>query len=108
MGLSRRIEKCPQSGWGCMGGGATDQCLEGQDYPVQLYVLLVYFQYLFLRYHSSELKDHARGNHYDTRSSCTVLHYPYHTSLYCTTIFFLFCNTSSSSILAMICTVHST
>ena len=35
---SRRIEKCPQSGWGCMGGGATDQCLEGHPYPVQLYV----------------------------------------------------------------------
>jgi hypothetical protein len=34
---SRRIEKCPQSGWGCMGAGATDQCLEGHPYPVQLY-----------------------------------------------------------------------
>ena len=37
MGSSRRIEKCPQSGWGCMGGGATDQCLEGHIHPVQLY-----------------------------------------------------------------------
>jgi hypothetical protein len=37
MGSSRRIEKCPQSGWGCMGGGAMDQCLEGNHYPVQLY-----------------------------------------------------------------------
>ena len=37
MGSSRRIEKCPQSGWGCMGGGATDHHLEGNHYPVQLY-----------------------------------------------------------------------
>jgi hypothetical protein len=37
MGSSRRIEKCPQSGWGCMGGGSTDQCLEGHIHPVQLY-----------------------------------------------------------------------
>ena len=37
MGSSRRIEKCPQSGWGCMGGGATDHHLEGKDYQVQLY-----------------------------------------------------------------------
>ena len=36
---SRRIEKCPQSGWGCMGGGATDQCLEGNIHPVQLYII---------------------------------------------------------------------
>ena len=36
---SRRIEKCPQSGWGCMGGGATDHHLEGNLYPVQLYLL---------------------------------------------------------------------
>ena len=41
MGSSRRIEKCPQSGWGCMGGGATDQCLEGNPYPVQLYYLFI-------------------------------------------------------------------
>ena len=34
---SRRIEKCPQSGWGCMGGGATDHHLEGNIHPVQLY-----------------------------------------------------------------------
>ena len=39
MGSSRRIEKCPQSGWGCMGGGATDHHLEGNHYPVQLYHL---------------------------------------------------------------------
>ena len=38
MGSSRGIEKCPQSGWGCMGGGATDHHLEGNPYPVQLYV----------------------------------------------------------------------
>ena len=37
MGSSRRIEKCPQSGWGCMGGGATDHHLEDHLYPVQLY-----------------------------------------------------------------------
>ena len=37
MGSSRRIEKCPQSGWGCMGGGATDHHLEGNIHPVQLY-----------------------------------------------------------------------
>ena len=37
MGSSRRIEKCPQSGWGCMGGGATDHHLEGNLNPVQLY-----------------------------------------------------------------------
>jgi hypothetical protein len=39
MGSSRGIEKCPQSGWGCMGGGATDHHLEGKDYPVQLYLI---------------------------------------------------------------------
>ena len=33
MGSSRRIEKYPQSGWGCMGGGATDHHLEGNLYP---------------------------------------------------------------------------
>ena len=43
MGSSRRIEKCSQSGWGCMGGGATDQCLEGNHYPVQLYEHTVHF-----------------------------------------------------------------
>jgi hypothetical protein len=37
MGSSRRIEKCPQSGWGCMGGGATDHHLEDHLNPVQLY-----------------------------------------------------------------------
>ena len=37
MGSSRRIEKCPQSGWGCMGGGATDHHLEDHHNPVQLY-----------------------------------------------------------------------
>ena len=42
MGSSRRIEKCPQSGWGCMGGGATDHHLEGKDYPVQLYIIFYY------------------------------------------------------------------
>ena len=30
---SRRIEKCPQSGWGCMGGGATDHHLEDHLIP---------------------------------------------------------------------------
>ena len=30
---------CPQSGWGCMGGGATDQCLEDHLHPVQQYSL---------------------------------------------------------------------
>ena len=34
---SRGIEKCPQSGWGCMGGGATDHHLEGNLHPVQPY-----------------------------------------------------------------------
>ena len=37
MGSSRRIEKCPQSGWGCMGGGATDHHLEDHHYSVQPY-----------------------------------------------------------------------
>ena len=34
---SRRIEICPQSDWGCMGGGATEGHLEGNHYPVQPY-----------------------------------------------------------------------
>jgi hypothetical protein len=44
MGSSRRIEKYPQSGWGCMGGGATDHHLEGNLYPVQLYGTVPYAQ----------------------------------------------------------------
>jgi hypothetical protein len=45
MGSSRRIEQRPQSGWGCMGGGATDHHLEGNHYPVQLYRRTVPYQY---------------------------------------------------------------
>jgi hypothetical protein len=48
MGSSRRIEKCPQSGWGCIGGGATDHHLEDHLNPVQLYSLTnLNFQFRF-------------------------------------------------------------
>ena len=45
MGSSRRIEKCPQSGWGCMGGGATDHDLEDHLNPVQLYTQSSFYAY---------------------------------------------------------------
>ncbi len=48
---SRRIEICPQSDWGCMGGGATDQCLEGNLHPVQLYAIEI-MHFSNIQYHT--------------------------------------------------------
>jgi hypothetical protein len=42
---SWRIEKCPRSGWGCMGGGATEHHLKDHLHPVQLYPLVRYFKF---------------------------------------------------------------
>jgi hypothetical protein len=74
MGSSRRIEKCPQSGWGCMGGGATDQCLEDHLHPVQLYGTVYSVPGTAQRrqhtVHSAQCSEHAvprtvRTTHYD-------------------------------------------
>jgi hypothetical protein len=40
----------PSSGWGCMGGGATDQCLEGHHHPVPLYKSIINVLYGTVQY----------------------------------------------------------
>jgi hypothetical protein len=35
--------------WGCMGGGATDQGLEGHLHPVQLYCTVYYYYVIIVR-----------------------------------------------------------
>jgi hypothetical protein len=80
---SRKIEKCPQSGWGCMGGGATEHHLEGQDYPVQLYDIITFSQFQVqdmtsLQYHT--YPDHTVAMIYDTVPVLYMIR-PYNTVL---------------------------